>query len=159
MDMAIHDHQACVAHAVAAAERVCERHGARLTELRRRVLELVWTRHQPITAYELLDLLKADHRSAAPPTVYRALEFLLEQGLIHRIEALNAFIGCPDPERLHRGGCFLICNRCRSVEEIRDNAPLREAIRTAAASRGFAASSSMIEMQGLCRECSGGGSA
>ena len=159
MDVAVHDHQACVAHAVAAAERVCERQGARLTELRRRVLELVWTRHRPITAYELLDLLKADYRSAAPPTVYRALEFLLEQGLIHRIEALNAFIGCSDPERQHRGGCFLVCNRCRSVEEIRDNAPLREAMSAAAASRGFAASSSMIEMLGLCRDCCGGGHA
>lgn len=159
MDVAAHDHQTCVAHAVAAATRVCERHGARLTELRRRVLELVWTSHQPMTAYELLDMLKADHRSAAPPTVYRALEFLLEQGLIHRIEALNAFIGCPDPERLHRGGCFLVCSQCRLVEEIRDNALLREAMGAAAASRGFEASSSMIEMLGLCRACRGGGPA
>lgn len=134
------------------AERICDENGTRLTELRRRVLELVWTGHKPVTAYELLDLLKQERGSAAPPTVYRALDFLREQGLIHRIEALNAFIGCLNPEEDHRGG-FLICSRCHSVEEIRDSRPLRDAIRNEARERNFKVTASMIEVLGLCAAC------
>src|SRR5277367_4850296 len=78
-----HDHASCVDEAIAAADRVCVASGARLTDLRRQVLELVWRSHQPVGAYEILERLAADSgRRAAPPTVYRALDFLLEQGLV-----------------------------------------------------------------------------
>ena len=87
-----HDHSACVEHAVARAKQVCEEKGVRLTPMRLRVLELVWRSHKPIGAYALLDEIKLEHKSAAPPTVYRALDFLMEQGLVHRIQSLNAFV-------------------------------------------------------------------
>ena len=93
-----HDHRRCVADALDKAEALCSDRGARLTKLRCRVLELVWNSHAPIGAYDVLRRLSQEHQSAAPPTVYRALDFLLEQGLIHRIESLNAYIGCPVPE-------------------------------------------------------------
>src|SRR5262249_31814588 len=86
-----HDHQACVAEALDKAALLCDRRGARLTELRLRVLELVWRSHAPVGAYEVLGLLQQrGGKRAAPPTVYRALDFLLEHGLIHRLESLNA---------------------------------------------------------------------
>src|SRR5690606_10698879 len=89
-----HDHEQCVSDALAAAEQVCERSGARLTPVRRGVLGLVWQSHRPMGAYDLLDTLaREDDRRPAPPTVYRALDFLQEHGLVHRIASLNAFIG------------------------------------------------------------------
>lgn len=151
-DVASHNHDNCIAAAVSAAERICEENGARLTALRRRVLELVWSRHKPISAYEVLDLLREERSTAAPPTVYRALDFLIAQRLIHRIESLNAFIGCGSPEQDHRGG-FLVCSACRAVEEIRDCLPLQDAIADVATRRDFAVTDSMVEVIGLCRRC------
>ena len=90
-----HDHSRCVSHALAEAEAICARQGLRLTALRKRVLELVWASHKPLGAYDILGVLSdEDGRRAAPPTVYRALDFLLENGLVHRIASLNAFVGC-----------------------------------------------------------------
>ena len=85
-----HDHSSCVEDALAAAHEVCSTKGARLTPLRERILELVWLSHKPVGAYTLLDLIKLEHNSAAPPTIYRALDFLMEHGLVHRIKSLNA---------------------------------------------------------------------
>ena len=103
-----HRHSECVSDALAAAEQHCREKGNRLTPLRRRVLELVWTNHEPVKAYDVLSDLQADRARAAPPTVYRALDFLQEVGLVHRIESLNAFVGCGDPHRKHLGQ-FFIC--------------------------------------------------
>src|SRR5687767_3862769 len=98
-----HDHALCVDDALAAAERQCAAKGARLTEQRRRVLELIWKSHAPVGAHTLLDRLREQGVRAQPPTVYRALEFLVENGLIHRIESLNAYIGCAEPAERHVG--------------------------------------------------------
>ncbi|MCK5914330.1 MAG: transcriptional repressor, partial [Desulfuromusa sp.] len=87
-----HDHLSCIAAAMANAEQLCQHRGKRFTAIRRRVFELVWQQHKPIGAYEVLEKLQQDGR-AAPPTVYRALDFLLELGLVHRIASLNAFVG------------------------------------------------------------------
>ena len=96
---------------MAAAERLCSERGLRFTPLRRRVLELVWSSHKPVGAYALLDALRNEALGSAPPTVYRALDFLIEQGFIHRIERMNAFVGCSHPGEAHRG-FFLICGAC-----------------------------------------------
>ena len=96
-----HDHRHCVATALAAAVERCAASGAQLTPIRRRVLELVWSSHAPIGAYDILAKLAADTGKVQPPTVYRALDFLKAQGLIHRIESRNAFIGCAQPDREH----------------------------------------------------------
>ena len=148
-----HDHGNCVETALDRAETVCLARGVRLTELRRQVLELVWRRHEPVGAYDLLDGLKTTHRRAAPPTVYRALDFLIEQGLVHRLESLNAYIGCTRPEILHAGQ-FLICTRCDSIGEL-DDAEIAEAVSRRAAALGFVVERQTIEVRGLCADCSG----
>lgn len=147
-----HDHQQCVDHALTAAEHVCEREGVRFTTLRRRVLELVWQSHKPLGAYDILETLsRNDGRRAAPPTVYRALDFLLDNGLIHRIASLNAFIGCTSPEHSHQGQ-FLICRECRITTEL-DQSDIHQAIEQSAQVHGFAVESETVEVLGLCQHC------
>ncbi len=148
-----HDHAHCIADALQRAEALCEQRGVRLTAIRRRVLELVWDSHAPIGAYAILDQLKVNDRSAAPPTVYRALEFLLEQGLIHRLESLNAFIGCDHPEDRHISQ-FLICTTCHQAEEIADQR-IVTAASASAGDRGFTLSRLTIEIEGTCARCAG----
>lgn len=147
-----HNHAHCVASALAAAEALCEREGQRLTELRRRVLELVWSSHQPIGAYAILGQLK-DGKAAAPPTVYRALEFLLEHGLIHRIESLNAFVGCAHPGDEHMVQ-FLICTSCGNAVELADTR-VTKAIGAVAGDHGFTLQNRIVELTGLCATCRG----
>lgn len=147
-----HNHDHCVSHALQAAEQVCAREGVRFTALRKRVLELVWQSHKPLGAYDILDTLSRDDgRRAAPPTVYRALDFLQEQGLVHRIASLNAFIGCPSPEHRHQGH-FLICLGCHVAIELEESG-ISEAIASAAAAHDFVASSETVEVSGLCARC------
>lgn len=146
-----HDHGLCIADALRTAEQLCARRGARLTKLRRRVLELVWTSHAPVGAYELLGRLGRERERAAPPTVYRALEFLLAHGLVHRIESLNAFVGCPHPGKSHSGQ-FLICRDCGAAAEMHD-ASINEAIAERAAACGFAVERKTVEVRGLCPAC------
>jgi Fur family transcriptional regulator, zinc uptake regulator len=146
-----HDHERCVASALGSAEAVCEAKGERLTPLRKRVLELVWDSHKPVGAYALLDKLKGDGRGAAPPTVYRALEFLLECGLIHRIESLNAYVGCSHPGESHVTQ-FLICSACGTAAEL-DDRRLGDAIGRSAAEHGFNIVSRVIELSGVCARC------
>ncbi|MSP66611.1 MAG: transcriptional repressor [Alphaproteobacteria bacterium] len=149
-----HDHHACVAAALAAADLVCRQKGARLTALRRRVLELIWSRHAPARAYDILEQLKGERGGAAPPTVYRALDFLIEHGLVHRIESLNAFVGCNDPRYGHSAQ-FLICRRCGTIAELED-AEVARLVRARAAALGFRVSHQTIEIAGLCPGCDAG---
>lgn len=146
-----HDHEKCIKEALAAARDICDERETRFTPLRRKVLELVWRGHKPVTAYELLDLLGEGKKRVAPPTVYRALDFLMEEGLVHRLESLNAFIGCPDPEHHHQGH-FLICRECRTVSEINDKS-LNDHIAKAAKAGGYSCENSMLEVMGLCQSC------
>ena len=92
-----HDHGHCLANALQYATAVCTERGARLTPVRQRVLEIIWQSHRPLGAYAILEVLSAEGHSPAPPTVYRALEFLLTHGLVHRLSSLNAFVGCTRP--------------------------------------------------------------
>ena len=146
-----HDHGPCVSTAISTASELCQRRGVRLTELRRQVLELVWRSHAPQGAYSLLETLLRLGRPAAPPTVYRALDFLLEQGLVHRIESLNAFVGCTAPGTLHAGH-FFICSGCGSAAEV-DNRRIGAAVRAGAAEAGFRVERETIELMGLCPDC------
>ena len=146
-----HDHGRCIDQALDQAAAICRDRGVRLTDVRRRVLELIWGGHRPIGAYTVLDTLRQERRGAAPATVYRALDFLLEQGLIHRIESLNAFVGCCDPEYSH-GGQFLICRSCGDTAELND-VGIDAAIRQCAEQTGFAIGRRTIEVEGLCPHC------
>ncbi len=148
-----HDHGTCVAEAMRDAERICAHRGVRLTKLRYRVLELVWSSHAPIGAYGLLERLRHERRGATPPTVYRALDFLLEQGLVHRISSLNAFVGCPDPTSAHAGQ-FLICRDCGAAAELHDQR-VNRAITRGAAEVGFIAEARTVEVSGICPACQG----
>lgn len=147
-----HDHTHCVSQALTGADALCLRQGVRLTALRRRVLELVWQSHKPLGAYDILaTLTEQDGRRAAPPTVYRALDFLLENRLVHRIASLNAFIGCTHPEQPHQGQ-FLICRECHAAIELESPA-ISQAIQQAASSVNFAVEGETVEIIGLCAQC------
>ena len=143
------------------AEALCQTRGVQLTPLRRDVLRLVLEAEAPIGAYALLDQLKASRAKAAPPTVYRALDFLLEQGLIHRLERLNAFMGCNEALEGHGANHdhahdhphqFLICRGCGATREISDHG-VAEAISAAAAKAGFSAARATVEIEGFCGKC------
>ena len=149
-----HDHATCIDNALATARRLCEERGIRLTPLREQVLQLVWQSHKPLGAYAILDLLAEQSPGAkrkAPPTVYRALEFLLEQGLVHRINSLNAFIGCSQPRAQHHSH-FLICQDCKSTVEIVDTT-LDETIQALAQRSQFTITGTFVEITGHCSTC------
>jgi Fur family transcriptional regulator, zinc uptake regulator len=148
-----HDHGACVEGALDRAAALCALRGARLTELRRQVLALIWRSHAPVGAYEILGELRDGSRAAAPPTVYRALEFLIEQGLVHRIESLNAYVGCSRPEPGHVSQ-FLICTGCGAAAELEDRGIARAVLRRAG-ELGFAVERQTIELRGRCPRCRG----
>jgi len=148
--LARHDHQKCLAQALGRAERICRERGLRLTPLRRQVLELVWSSHRPVGAYQLLEQLPHAGR-AAPPTVYRALDFLQQMGLVHRLASINAYIGCPHPEQPHHGP-FLICTGCQTLVEL-NGAGVAAAIAECTAASGFDVSGQVVEIHGLCPHC------
>jgi len=150
-----HNHHQCVRSALDSARNLCSERGARLTPLREQVLELVWASHKPLGAYHLLDQLsRASTRRVAPPTVYRALDFLLEQGLIHRIHGLNAYVGCPSPEYQHPNH-FLLCRTCGVAVEL-ESPSLDRLIRDQARQAGFTLETDSLEVTGLCPDCRSG---
>lgn len=135
------------------AAELCSARKARLTAQRRRVLALMVRAERPLSAYELLDLLRESVPNAAPPTVYRALEFLLEQGLIHKIESLHAFVACHHPEHPHAGQ-FLICSDCGEVNEVA-NRQLDDGLQAASKALGFVSEKPIVEVLGTCKSCMG----
>jgi Fur family zinc uptake transcriptional regulator len=141
------------------AGAICERRGATLTELRRQILGMILDAAAPTGAYELLDRLRQTRRGAAPPTVYRTLDFLLEQGLIHRVERLSAFVGCvagctadPDGESHAHAAQFLICRNCGRVVEMQ-NQDVAAVLARVAKDAGFTIGSATVEAEGLCSTC------
>ena len=148
-----HRHQQCIDDALSAAENLCAGRSRKLTPLRRRVLELIWSRHEPARAYDILGQLDGEGRSGAPPTVYRALEFLLANGLVHRIQSLNAYVGCGEPGTTHAGQ-FLICQGCNAVGEL-DDPEIEALITDKAGATGFDVQRQTIEIMGLCPDCTG----
>ncbi len=146
-----HNHGDCVQEAISRATALCAARNVRLTTLRRRVLEILWQSHVPLTAYAILAQLGDGARPAAPPTVYRALDFLLEQGLVHKVEHLNAYMGCPMPEHPHLAAIFL-CEHCGCAAEI-DSTGLAAEIEAAAAEQDFAIHRQTVEISGACSRC------
>lgn len=146
-----HDHGRCVGEALDRAASLCAARGKRLTELRRKVLELVLDRHRPVGAYDVLERLAAERGRVAPPTVYRALDFLVSEGLVHRIDSRNAFVGCVRADGPHRA-CFLLCRECGSVAELVD-AALEAALAGLASRADFTVTRQVIELEGVCAAC------
>ena len=143
---------------VALAVSICEGRGVQLTELRRRVLELLWARGGPTSAYQLIEEIRLrDSRPVRPPTVYRALHFLMAQGLVSRIESLNAFVPCAHPERDH--DClFFICSGCHASDELEDPR-IGGLLAEDAAVLGFVATRRTVEVEGMCARCAEAGAA
>lgn len=152
-----HDHRHCVGQALAEAERACRQQGLRLTPIRRQVLELIWQDHQPVKAYDLIDALRDRGIRTGPPTVYRALEFLLQAGFIHRLDTVNAFVGCGAHGRPH-AGMFLICRACGAVLELDAPGPIR-LIGVEADRMGFELVTQAVEILGHCSRCRAAGKA
>ncbi|WP_417458777.1 transcriptional repressor [Kordiimonas sp.] len=139
---------------MAEAERLCAERGSRFTDLRRRILKMIWQGHKAVKAYDLLDQLATEGGSAKPPTVYRALDFLMDEGLVHKIESLNAYIGCPHPGDNHVSQ-FLICDKCETVREV-TTSDLKEAVLSAAQASDFSIRRQTLELHGVCANCQRG---
>ncbi len=139
------------------AAEACAREGGRLTEVRRQVLALVLGSSEPVGAYALLDRLRPEKANATPVTVYRALNFLQQHGLVHKMERLNAFIGCTEPGERHlhdHAAQFLICRSCGAVTEMED-AGISASVSKAAELSGFRPAHATVEVEGICAACAG----
>jgi Fur family zinc uptake transcriptional regulator len=149
-----HDHKRCINAALCRARELCDARKARLTPIRETVLKTIWASHRPLGAYDIVDQMSQSETSAPrilPPTVYRAIQFLLDQGLIHRLSSLNAYIGCPFPGNYH-SDFFLICEQCGSTAECSDD-QVDHAVKHAAGRADFQVGSKVIEIVGICPEC------
>lgn len=148
-------HQISPQETLRAAEDLCRKNGLRLTPQRRAVLAALAESKRPLGAYDLIEVLRQDNgRSPAPIAIYRALDFLKENGFIHRLETLNAFIACPHLHGLGERVVFLICETCHHVEEV-VAAPLNGTLAAVAASHHFSAKRQVVELAGTCRHCLG----
>jgi len=146
-----HDHAACIADTLAAAEAHCDREGLRLTPVRRRVLEILLSEHKAQGAYDILARLSEEGLGAQPPVAYRALDFLSRIGFVHKIERMNAYVACAQPGARH-APAFMICRNCATVAEA-PAAPERGALGRAAADAGFRIETAVQEAEGLCPAC------
>lgn len=151
LGFASHDHSSCVRSALDAADAACAARNVQLTPVRRRVLEILLESHAAMGAYDVLARLDAEGLGSKPPVAYRALTFLVEQGFVHRIERLNAFIACAHPGAVH-DPAFMICRGCGKVAEAQADAAMDQT----AAQSGFQVEQTVIEAEGLCPGCQPG---
>jgi Fur family transcriptional regulator, zinc uptake regulator len=151
-----HDHERCTSTAIAHAEAHCAARAQRLTPIRRHVLEALLASHKPLGAYEIIDHLAQQNPSPqnrpAPITIYRALDFLRDNGLVHRIESRNAFVACAHNHGDNDLVVFLICEKCGAVGEA-PGGGAAEALKSSARAAGFAPKSPLIEIAGICAHC------
>jgi Fur family zinc uptake transcriptional regulator len=146
-----HDHEACISRSVAAFEAHCADVGAQLTPVRRRVLEILLREHRAMGAYDILDILRAENLGSQPPIAYRALDFLVTHGAVHKIEKRNAFIACAHPGTTHAPS-FMICRACDTVAEAAEPM-MGGGLEAAADKMGFTIERAVIEAEGLCPKC------
>jgi Fur family transcriptional regulator, zinc uptake regulator len=146
-----HDHAHCTADLIARAERTCERRGSKLTGQRRDILASVAQSHSAVGAYDIIERMAEHGPRPAPITVYRALDFLLAHGLVHKIESRNAFVAC---SHSHEGqpAALLICETCGTVSEL-DAPEVFECLTGKAKAQKFSPAHTMIEMSGTCGAC------
>jgi len=146
-----HNHKNCVETGLATAEARCKEEGLRLTPVRRKVLEMLLQEHRALGAYAILDRLREEGFGSQPPVAYRALDFLVQNGFVHKIERLNAFVACSHPGAAH-SPAFMICRKCDAVAEAQ-SAPARGALGDAARAVGFEIERTVVEAEGLCPGC------
>ncbi len=146
-----HDHSHCQSQAMESALQQCKEQGLKLTTIRQQVLEIIWASHNPIGAYDVLQKLQEAGHKPAPPTAYRALDFLVAAKLVHRVESLNAYIGCPSPGASHQ--CqFYICTQCGHIAEL-NSLEVTAALKNGAQELGFKSVQPVIEIHGICSNC------
>ncbi len=146
-----HDHTGCIADAISVAETLCEEQKIQFTPVRRRVLEILLQEHRALGAYDILARLNKEGLGSQPPVAYRALDFLVRHGFVHKIERLNAFIACSHPGQTH-APAFMICRLCEAVAETQA-APAKGALGAAARAAGFRIERTVVEAEGLCPAC------
>lgn len=146
-----HDHSACVSGAIASADAHCEQENLRFTPVRRKVLQLLLEEHRALGAYAILERLQEEGFGSQPPVAYRALDFLVEHGFVHKIERLNAFVACAHPGEAH-APAFMICRKCDAVAEAQSE-PGKGMLGKAAHTSGFRIERTIIEIEGVCPTC------
>jgi Fur family transcriptional regulator, zinc uptake regulator len=148
-----HDHSHCTSDLIARAERTCERRGSKLTGQRRDILSCVARGHAAVGAYDIIERMAEQGPRPAPITIYRALDFLLAHGLVHKIESRNAFVAC---SHSHEGqpAALLICETCGVVAEL-DAPEIFERLDEKAKAQDFMPTHTLIEMTGTCGPCGG----
>lgn len=146
-----HDHSHCVQSSLAEADAYCAKHALQFTATRRRVLEILLEKHRALGAYAILEILRAEGLAAQPPVAYRALDFLVKHGFVHKIERLSAFVACSHPGSDHLPA-FLICDTCDTVAEASAHVPT-EALRNLGEEMGFSVKRTVLEATGTCPKC------
>ncbi len=146
-----HDHTVCISGALTAAETYCRENKLKLTPVRRRVLELLLNDHKALGAYDILAIISSEGLGSQPPVAYRALDFLVTHGFVHKIENRNAYTACTHSGDDHTPA-FLICTSCESVVEAHTD-PTQGQIDQIAKQAGFTVQKSTIEIEGICPNC------
>ena len=146
-----HNHHSCIVDGVSAARAHCEAAGLQLTPIRERVLEILLQEHRALGAYDILDRLREEGQRSQPPVAYRALDFLVKHGFVHKIERLNSFVACVCPNKQH-APAFLICTECGKVAEA-ISGKLRNSLLDTSQSAGFAIERTVVEAEGICPNC------
>ncbi|WP_192954853.1 Fur family transcriptional regulator [Gallaecimonas mangrovi] len=135
------------------AEQRCRQSGRQWTSQRADVLSVLADCRGPVTAYELLDAIKAVHPNPKPATVYRALEFFMELGLVHKLDSANRFVLCSHQHEHHHRAQFLICDSCGHVDEVPVPGNLLKLLESEADKLGFTMADKGLEIHGKCRDC------
>jgi Fur family zinc uptake transcriptional regulator len=147
-----HQHSISIDNAMQRAEEICLRHKVKFTKLRQNILKLIWGNKIPLKAYEILETLKINFPSAKPITIYRTLDFLLTNKLIHKLETQNSFIPCSHPQSTEHHCYFIVCLKCNKVVEGCED-DLLKAIFNSLGDRHFIPSKIVLEIQGVCIDC------
>ena len=149
----IHDHSICSDRYKASIKKYCYQNNLELTPLRQKVFEILIRGHKPLGAYEILDVLSEEGFSSSPPIAYRVLDFLIEKGLVHKIQGLNSFIACAYAGCAHIPA-FVICRNCDNVAEVKGEESFPKASNS---SLDFKIENAMIEILGICSTCNDAG--
>jgi Fur family zinc uptake transcriptional regulator len=145
------NHDSCISDALVKADLICSEQKVRFTDLRRKIFKIILENHRPVKAYDVLDKLQESDSSAKPPTVYRALDFLLEHGIIHKLHSSNSYTACSHPGK-HNKCYFLICDKCGELKECCDE-NLTKVVNKITSANNFKVRKSVIEISGLCESC------
>ena len=133
-------------------EQICKSNKLGLTQIRRQVFEIIIKNNKPIKAYEILDeISNINDKSSHPPTVYRAIDFLIENGFVHKLNSINSYVGCFHP-KAHKECYFLICKKCNIYQECCDDS-LKDRISKTAVHNNFVISNTSLEIEGHCLDC------